>query len=90
MNFLRYEVWTKNPGDVIEVTLLGHAANVLVMDNGNLINYKSGRQFVYYGGYYTRSPAVIVVPSPGHWNVVVDLGGASGRVNASVRVFNRG
>jgi hypothetical protein len=90
MNFLRYEVWTKNRGDVIEVTLVGHAANVLVMDDGNFMNYKSGRQFVYHGGYYTQSPAVIVVPSAGHWNVIVDLGGASGRVNASVRVFHRG
>jgi hypothetical protein len=89
MNFLRYEVRTMNTGDVIEVTLSGHAANVLVMDDGNFVNYQSGRQFVYYGGYYTQSPAVIVPPSAGHWNVVIDLGGASGHVNAFVRVLHR-
>lgn len=87
MNFLRYQVWTKNAGDAIEVTLLGHAANVLVMDDGNFVNYQSGRQFLYYGGYYTQSPVVIVPPSAGHWNVVVDLGGGSGYVNASIRVL---
>ena len=89
MNFLHYEVWTKNVGDTIEVALLGHAANVLVMDNPNFLNYRSGRQFIYYGGFYTHSPAVIVPPSPGHWNVVIDLGGASGQVNATVRVHQR-
>jgi hypothetical protein len=89
MNFLRYEVRIENVGDVIEVILLGHAANVLVMDDGNFQNYQFGRRFVYYGGYYTRSPAVIAPPSPGHWNVIVDLGGASGQVNASIRVRHR-
>jgi hypothetical protein len=89
MNFLHYEVWTRSPQDVIEVTLVGNAANVLAMDDGNFTNYRSGRQFTYYGGYYTQSPAVIVVPSSGHWNVVVDLGGAAGHVNASVRVHHR-
>lgn len=89
MNFLRYEVWMRNPGDAIEVILSGHA-NVLVMDDGNFLNYQSGRHFVYYGGYYTHSPVVIVPPSTGHWNVVIDLGGAPGHVNATVRVYYRG
>jgi hypothetical protein len=89
MNFLRYDVWTQNAGDVIEVILSGHAANVLVMDDGNFLNYQSGREFIYHGGYYTQSPAAIVPPSAGHWIVVVDLGGASGHVNATVRVHHR-
>ncbi len=89
MNFLRYEVRTVNPGDVVEVTLFGHAANVLVMDDGNFINYQAGRQFKYFGGHYTQTPVVIAPPYAGHWNVVIDLGGAPGHVNASVRVHLR-
>lgn len=86
MNFLRYDVST-NAGDVVEVTLRGNAANVFLVDNINFDNYQHGRQFKYFGGYYTRSPIVLRPPSPGHWNVIVDLGGRAGQVQASVRVL---
>jgi hypothetical protein len=86
MNFLHYDVWTQ-PGDVIQVLLTGNAANVLLMDDRNYENYRSGRQFQYYGGYFTQSPAMIRVPGAGHWKVVVDLGGRAGNVKAAVRML---
>jgi len=85
MNFLHSEVNT-GPGDVVEVSLQGNAANVMLMDAINFQNYRDGRQFTYHGGHFTRSPAVVRPPHPGQWFVVVDLGGAAGRVSASVRV----
>jgi len=85
MNFLHYDVWT-NPGDVVQVFLTGSAANVLLLDDSNFQNYRSGRQFQYFGGYCTQSPATIRAPGTGHWNVVVDLGGRAGNVNATIRV----
>ena len=85
--FLDHEVWAQ-AGDFVEVTLSGNAANVLLVDETNFQNYRSGRQFRYYGGYFTRSPAVIQVPFPGKWHVVVDLGGRAGSVSAAVRVFH--
>jgi hypothetical protein len=85
MNFLHSGVST-GPGDIVEVILQGNAANVMLMDTVNFQNYRNGRKFTYYGGHFTRSPAVVRPPHPGQWYVVVDLGGGAGRVSASVRV----
>ena len=86
MNFLHYDIWAQ-AGDVVQVFLSGNAANVLIVDDSNFQNYRSGRQFQYYGGYFNHSPALIRVPGAGHWKVVVDLGGRAGHVNAAVRVL---
>ena len=88
MNFLHYELWTQAGGH-IQVFLSGNAANMLVLDDSNFQNYRSGRQFKYYGGYFDQSLAKITPPGAGHWNVVVDLGGRAGQVNAAVRVVRR-
>lgn len=56
-----------------------HQCNVLVMDDTNYRAYQSGGRATYYGGFYTRLPALIGVPCNGHWNTVIDLGG--GRAN---------
>jgi len=88
MKFLNYEIWTQ-PGDVVEVSLSGSAANVLLMDDINFQSYRSGRQFTYHGGYFTRSPAIVTPPAAGRWHVVVDLGGGAGHVTAAVRVLRR-
>ncbi|MEY8769036.1 DUF1883 domain-containing protein [Erwinia sp. ACCC 02193] len=50
-----------------------HQINVLVMDDTNYSNYKSGRSCRYYGGFYKMLPANITVPSTGYWNVVLAL-----------------
>jgi hypothetical protein len=89
MKFLNYEVWTQS-GDVVEVSLSGNAANVLLMDDINFQSYRSGGRFNYYGGHFNRSPAVIAPPLPGRWHVIVDLGGGAGHVSAAVRVLHRG
>ncbi len=86
MNFTHYE-FRANADNRVEVVLRGSAANVMLLDDINFNNYKAGRQFRYYGGHYTMSPVLIVVPSTGHWNLVIDLGGAPGQVNASVRLI---
>jgi len=86
MDFMHSEVETGSD-DAIEVSLDGNAANVMVMDSSNFSSYRRGGRFHYYGGHYTRSPAVIRPPSSGNWHVVIDLGGGRGRVQASVRVI---
>jgi len=86
VRFLHYRFAT-GAGDVIETVLTGNAANVRVMDDVNFQNYQEGRPYRFYGGHFTRSPAVITVPA-GTWNVVVDLEGTiGGTVNAAVRVL---
>ncbi len=86
MDSLHYNVVT-GPGDKIRVYLRGNAANVLVMDDANFQKYQQGLQYKYYGGRYTRSPAIIKPAVYGRLNVVVNLGGFAGEVNAVVQVL---
>jgi hypothetical protein len=74
-------------GDIVEVTLAGNAANVLLLDAANFENYQQGKPYRYYGGYARTSPFRIQAPGPGRWHLVVDLGGGAGRVQASSRVI---
>lgn len=84
MNFLHYEV-NLDSNNIVEVTL-DKQANVRLMDDVNFSLYKSGQRHHYYGGSAKQSPVRLKPPSSGHWNVVIDLGGYSGTVRASVKV----
>jgi hypothetical protein len=86
MNFLMYDLGSRSRGASVRVTLSGNAANVMLLDDLSLSNYRSGRPFQYFGGHATRSPVVLTVPHAAHWHVVVDMGGARGEVSASVEV----
>jgi len=88
MNFLHYTV-TTGQRDMVRVYLTGSAANVLVLDDANFESFKAGKEYHYFGGHYTRSPAIIRPPNPGRWNVVINLGGLPGTVNAVVQVAHR-
>jgi hypothetical protein len=87
MNFLNYKVVTR-PGDSIRVYLTGNAANVRVMDDANFQKYRQGLEHRYFGGYYMKSPVIIKPGIFGLLNVVVDLGGYPGTVNAVVQVLH--
>ena len=84
LNFLKYEV-NLSGRDAIEITL-DKQANVRVMDGSNFNRYRRGEHHTFYGGMAKQSPVIITPPHRGHWYVVVDLGGFSGTVRASVRV----
>jgi hypothetical protein len=86
MNYLHYEV-DAGPDDVIEVTL-DKQANVLLLDGPNYRDYQAGLTYRYHGGFATVSPVLLRPPHPGRWHVVVDLGGYSGSVRASVETIN--
>jgi hypothetical protein len=85
MKFLHYELQV-GPLRCVEVTL-DKQASVKVMDSVNFSNYKFGKQHKFYGGYVTKSPVKVTVPSAGTWHVVVDLGAASSTIKASVRTM---
>ena len=85
MNFLHYDV-NLNSNSIVEVTL-DKQANVRLLDDVNFSLYKSGQRHHYYGGLAKQSPVRLKAPTPGHWNVVIDLGGYAGTVSASVRVL---
>ena len=86
MKYLSFEVDVPE-NRAVRIDLSGTEANVRLMDWANFNSYKSNQAHRYYGGHYKSSPAMIRPPSPGHWYVVVDLGGAGGGVNAAVRVI---
>jgi hypothetical protein len=86
MSHLNYE-FDADAGDVVDVTL-DRAANVLLIESSNYGGYKQGGTYRYYGGYATKSPVRMAVPRPGHWHVVVDLGGGPGQVRASARLLS--
>jgi uncharacterized protein DUF1883 len=76
-------------GDIVEVTLSGNAANVLLLNPDNYQNYRQGKPCTYYGGYARITPFRIEVPKGGRWHLVIDLGGGAGRVQASSRIISR-
>ena len=86
--FIHSDLGSRSRGDVIEVTLTGSAANVMLLDSSNFNAYKNGRQFRYTGGLARRSPVRLQIPSNGHWNAVVDMRGLRGTTRASFRVIN--
>ena len=89
MKFQQYNLGHQQRGNVVEVTLSGSAANVRLLDSGNLRKYKSGRRHEYYGGLIKRSPANLAIPRTGTWYVTVDLQGLRGSVRSSMRVLPR-
>lgn len=56
-----------------------YQCNVLVMDDRNYSLYRRGQSFRHFGGFFKRLPAILGIPSSGHWNTAIDLGG--GRAN---------
>lgn len=87
MKYTVYNLGNLVKGNIVEVTLKGNAANVLLLDGSNYNNYKNGRRYKYYGGFVKSSPYRVVVPNNGRWFVVINLGGYSGQVRSAVRVL---
>ena len=87
MNFLHTDFWGGAESRVI--VSLDAQCNVLLLSDADFAVYRSGQSFRYYGGWVTHSPVHVVPPSYGHWHVVVDLGGGSGMVRASVRIIKQ-
>jgi len=63
--------------------------NFRLTDDSNFEAFRRGARHTYYGGFYTHFPAKIVVPSPGHWNVTIDLGGGSATIRHSLSFIKR-
>ncbi len=61
-----------------------HQCNVLVMDDHNYSLYRRGQRFRHFGGFFKRLPAILGVPSSGHWNTVIDLGGGSANISYAI------
>lgn len=82
---LHAAVWL-DLGDTVSVRLEG-PANVMLLDDDAYRSYQADRAFRYLGGWVSDKQLTLWPPKPGLWHVVVDLGGAQGRVAASVQVL---
>lgn len=85
MKFIHYNLNLKS-NDAVQVHL-DKQANVRLLDDHNFQNYRRGGRHTYYGGLATHSPYIISPPRAGHWHLVVDLGGYSGTISASVQII---
>lgn len=78
------------PDESLEM-LLSNRANVLLLDDANYGRYRKHESFEYQGGGFAdHSPFPLDVPHPGHWHIVVDLGGYPGKVRATLRIRANG
>lgn len=84
MNYVHADLGTLNAGATVTVALAGNACNVALVDTMNLGRYRRGESFRHVGGHYRQSPAVLRVPTHGHWHVVADLAGRAGRLGLRV------
>jgi hypothetical protein len=84
MGFLQSKEYL-NAGDVVIVNS-SHQCNIMLLDDSNFRIYQAGGRFTCYGGFYKMLPARIAVPSTGHWNIVLDLGGRNATIKYSIRV----
>ena len=77
-----------NSGNIIEVDC-DTQCNVMLLTDTEFSNYQAGQSFNYYGGHFKYFPAHLAAPSPGFWNVIIDLGGGSAVIKYSIRVIKR-
>lgn len=87
MNFTSFDLGTRKRGELVQVTLSGHAANVRLMDSTNFNAFKAGRKHRYHGGNAKKSPVLLEVPSSGRWYLAVDYGGHKARGRAGVQIL---
>lgn len=76
-------------GDVV-VLQCDTQCNFRLTDDLNFAAFDRGDAHTYYGGFFKRFPARIVVPSSGYWNVTIDLGGGSAKIRYSLSYIKRG
>ena len=85
--FIHSDLGVRSQGDVVEVTLRGSAANVMLVDANNFSAYRSGRNYRGVRVLAKQSPVHLAVPTYGHWHGVVDMDGLRGTTHASFRVL---
>lgn len=87
MKFVKHDLGQRDGGEAVEVVLEGNPANVRLMDSANLRLYRYGQKFNCISGSSKDSPVLLEIPRAGHWYVVVDLAGRSGKVTSNIRIL---
>lgn len=72
MRFLHQQYQAKKK-EILEVEI-DQPTKVKFMSGMDFKNYKLGRTYKFFGGYFEESPVRFVLPYDGVWNVVVEKG----------------
>jgi hypothetical protein len=59
------------PGQSVKVNLM-RQAEVLLVDDENYDKRKLGLDYKAVGSHFTTSPAVIEIPRPGLWHLIIE------------------
>jgi hypothetical protein len=89
--YLKFDLGRLTSGKTVEISLLGRAVNVKLINNSNMYAYERGRDYKFDGGLVTKSTSHIKIPYNDHWFIVVDtigLEGLEGEIKAAVKVLN--
>ncbi len=73
-------------GDILSIKV-DRKVNIRVMTEENFIKFKNGQAYSYFGGEFSTSPINLPIPKTAHWYIVIDLGGQSGILSYSIKVF---
>ena len=84
MDFLHYD-FKLRAGDEIKI-MLDHQADVRLMDDANYALFKGRAKYAFVGGHASKSPASIVAPSDGHWNLVIVARDHASELHVTVEV----
>lgn len=74
-------------GDAV-IVASSHQCNILLTDDSNFSNYKTGRAFTHEGGggFFEKLPARLIVPRDGNWNITLDLAGGTATIKHSITI----
>ncbi|MFW5648431.1 MAG: DUF1883 domain-containing protein [Candidatus Alkaliphilus sp. MAG34] len=86
MDYIYYDLGFLNTNNSIKI-VLDKQANVILLDDLNYQHYKNGRSCNCYGVLVKQSPFIMAIPNYAHWNLVINLGGASGQLKHSVEII---
>jgi hypothetical protein len=88
VGFLHWDLGSRDSGDVVEITLRGMAANVLLMDSSTFSTFsRDGSYGGAYRGLAQRSPLRLRIPISGHWYVLLHTGELMAHASVSVRML---
>lgn len=87
--YKHYDLGKQPVGTVVEV-VLSAINNVRLVDERNYRLYQGGQAYKFLGGLTVKSPTKLVIPSAGHWHIVVDREGLPKLANSNVRTIQPG
>ncbi|MDX3930058.1 MAG: DUF1883 domain-containing protein [Shinella sp.] len=85
-SYTHYDLGDQRKGAVVEISLTA-IANVRLMTHANFDLFRNARKHQFLGGVAKKSPIRLTIPQFGHWHLVVDMEGHSGKAESSLKLI---